>query len=86
MDYPAFWIALICQLIIVWGYFWFYRKEQLGQSFSIEEPYLESDIGIIQRDHKGLFSHFIFILGLLQKKRTHRLSLSDMLYMDLLKC
>jgi alpha-1,3-glucan synthase len=32
MDYPAFWIALICQLIIVWGYFWFYRKEQLGQS------------------------------------------------------
>ena len=30
MASPAFWIALICQLIIVVGYFWFYRKEQLG--------------------------------------------------------
>ncbi|OCB86737.1 modular protein [Sanghuangporus baumii] len=28
---PAFWIALICQLIIVVGYFWFYRKEQLAR-------------------------------------------------------
>ena len=25
-----FWVALICQIIIVIGYFWFYRKEQLG--------------------------------------------------------
>lgn len=31
MALPLFWIALICQLIIVLGYFWFYRKEQLGQ-------------------------------------------------------
>ena len=30
MAAPPFWIALICQLIIVIGYFWFYRKEQLG--------------------------------------------------------
>ncbi|KAI6005611.1 glycoside hydrolase family 13/glycosyltransferase family 5 protein [Pisolithus albus] len=29
MASAAFWIALICQLIIVLGYFWFYRKEQL---------------------------------------------------------
>ena len=27
-----FWIAMICQIVIVIGYFWFYRKEQLGQS------------------------------------------------------
>ena len=27
-----FWVALICQIIIVIGYFWFYRKEQLGES------------------------------------------------------
>ena len=27
----TFWIALTCQLIIVIGYFWFYRKEQLGE-------------------------------------------------------
>ena len=26
-----FWVALICQLVIVIGYFWFYRKEQLGE-------------------------------------------------------
>ncbi|KZT09456.1 glycosyltransferase family 5 protein [Laetiporus sulphureus 93-53] len=31
----VFWIALFCQLIIVVGYFWFYRKEQLGQCFLI---------------------------------------------------
>jgi hypothetical protein len=29
MAFPLFWIALISQLIIVIGYFWFYRKEQL---------------------------------------------------------
>ncbi|KAG8892863.1 Cell wall alpha-1,3-glucan synthase ags1, partial [Tulasnella sp. 417] len=26
-----FWIALTCQLVIVFGYFWFYRKEQLSR-------------------------------------------------------
>ncbi|KAF8334274.1 modular protein with glycoside hydrolase family 13 and glycosyltransferase family 5 domains [Cantharellus anzutake] len=26
-----FWLALICQLVIVVGYFWFYRKEQLAR-------------------------------------------------------
>ena len=29
MASPVFWIALICQIVIVVGYFWFYRKEQL---------------------------------------------------------
>ncbi|KAF9454524.1 glycosyltransferase family 5 protein [Macrolepiota fuliginosa MF-IS2] len=29
MASAPFWVALICQLIIVFGYFWFYRKEQL---------------------------------------------------------
>jgi len=33
---PPFWVALTCQLVIVWGYFWFYRKEQLGLLFSFE--------------------------------------------------
>jgi len=32
MASAPFWIALACQLIIVVGYFWFYRKEQLGKS------------------------------------------------------
>ena len=30
MANAPFWLALICQLVIVIGYFWFYRKEQLG--------------------------------------------------------
>jgi len=32
MASAPFWIALICQIVIVLGYFWFYRKEQLGKS------------------------------------------------------
>ncbi|KAH9484208.1 Cell wall alpha-1,3-glucan synthase mok13 [Psilocybe cubensis] len=31
MALPLFWIALVCQLVIVLGYFWFYRKEQLAR-------------------------------------------------------
>ena len=30
MASAPFWVAMICQIIIVIGYFWFYRKEQLG--------------------------------------------------------
>lgn len=30
MASAPFWIALVCQIVIVLGYFWFYRKEQLG--------------------------------------------------------
>jgi len=25
-----FWVALVCQIVVVVGYFWYYRKEQLG--------------------------------------------------------
>ena len=25
-----FWVALVCQILVVVGYFWYYRKEQLG--------------------------------------------------------
>ncbi|TFY76274.1 hypothetical protein EWM64_g7737 [Hericium alpestre] len=31
MASAPFWIALVCQLVIVFGYFWFYRKEQLSR-------------------------------------------------------
>ena len=31
MASAPFWIAMICQIVIVIGYFWFYRKEQLGE-------------------------------------------------------
>jgi alpha-1,3-glucan synthase len=37
MASPAFWVALVCQLIIVFGYFWFYRKEQLC-TFLLSHP------------------------------------------------
>jgi hypothetical protein len=40
MASPTFWVALICQLIIVIGYFWFYRKEQLGMSTSLLATFL----------------------------------------------
>ena len=26
----VFWVALVCQIVVVVGYFWYYRKEQLG--------------------------------------------------------
>jgi hypothetical protein len=28
---PMFWVCLISQLVIVVGYFWFYRREELGK-------------------------------------------------------
>ncbi|KAG2142801.1 uncharacterized protein EDB93DRAFT_1157751 [Suillus bovinus] len=31
MASAPFWMALVCQIIIVLGYFWFYRKEQLDR-------------------------------------------------------
>ncbi|KAG2368619.1 glycoside hydrolase family 13/glycosyltransferase family 5 protein [Suillus spraguei] len=31
MASAPFWIALLCQIVIVLGYFWFYRKEQLAR-------------------------------------------------------
>jgi hypothetical protein len=33
MASAPFWIAMICQIIIVVGYLWFYRKEQLGEFY-----------------------------------------------------
>lgn len=38
MAEPSFWIALTCQLFIVVGYFWFYRKEQLGMFINCFSP------------------------------------------------
>lgn len=34
MASGSFWIAMLCQIIIVVGYFWFYRKEQLGEGYA----------------------------------------------------
>jgi len=31
MASAPFWVAMICQIVIVIGYFWFYRKEQLSR-------------------------------------------------------
>ncbi|KAI0035090.1 glycoside hydrolase family 13 and glycosyltransferase family 5 protein [Vararia minispora EC-137] len=40
MASALFWIALMCQLIIVLGYFWFYRKEQLDHSLGFAGQYV----------------------------------------------
>jgi alpha-1,3-glucan synthase len=40
MASAPFWIALTSQLIIVIGYFWFYRKEQLGKLIALSPPSL----------------------------------------------
>lgn len=41
VAYPFFWVALICQLIVVFGYFWFYRKEQLSEFHRASQPFNE---------------------------------------------
>lgn len=47
-----FWIALICQIVIVIGYFWFYRKEQLGMFTLFPNfPTSFTDFLLSQRDH-----------------------------------
>lgn len=52
MANAPFWIALICQLIIVVGYFWFYRKEQLGAFISDYHPIATIDENVSpQPDH-----------------------------------
>ncbi|TFK29967.1 alpha-1,3-glucan synthase [Coprinopsis marcescibilis] len=42
ISYPLFWVALACQITVVVGYFWFYRKEQLiSSSYTlIPKPYI----------------------------------------------
>lgn len=60
MASAPFWIAMICQIIIVIGYFWFYRKEQLGTSLSNRRVYL-SLIVRLQPDH----DHDLAVNGLL---------------------
>jgi len=30
-----FWLALVCQIAVVVGYFWYYRKEQLGTRYFV---------------------------------------------------
>lgn len=40
MALPLFWLALISQLAIVLGYFWFYRKEQLSKYSALNHSFL----------------------------------------------
>ncbi|CDO74608.1 Glycoside Hydrolase Family 13 / Glycosyltransferase Family 5 protein [Trametes cinnabarina] len=68
-----FWVALICQIIIVIGYFWFYRKEQLGEhrleSAQVETKMTDASFAFLQlvHDHDcidlahalGRFHHYL---------------------------
>lgn len=47
MASGPFWIAMICQIIIVVGYLWFYRKEQLGECLQTLDWY-HSDWSVVQ--------------------------------------
>jgi alpha-1,3-glucan synthase len=60
MAAAPFWIALICQLIIVVGYFWFYRKEQLGTLVNDFSPVATANEGIVSQPDHDLRS-FIYV-------------------------
>lgn len=51
MVEPLFWVCLICQLIIVAGYFWFYRREELGKLAWNSLTLLKLLNSPLQRDH-----------------------------------
>lgn len=57
MALPLFWIALICQLVIVLGYFWFYRKEQLGLYLVLTRPTRYADFPSQHGHNGGLSCH-----------------------------
>ena len=61
-----FWIALICQIIIVIGYFWFYRKEQLGtwRRFLPSTSTLMLTLIFSQRGHDYDTSHELIDISL----------------------
>jgi hypothetical protein len=75
MAEPMFWIALVCQLIIVIGYFWFYRKEQLCESLNCTRCDPFTDMLLIQPAHKSQTSNSLFYTPFMDFVRT--------LYMDL---
>ena len=56
-----FWVALVCQIVIVVGYFWYYRKEQLGMWYFVASitTTVISDLGgcVLQRAHKCAIPH-----------------------------
>lgn len=58
MASAPFWIALICQIIIVIGYFWFYRKEQLCTLPLHTTQFLSPMLTALfsQRDHNWLLT------------------------------
>jgi len=76
MAKAPFWIALICQLIIVWGYFWFYRKEQLGTYIGSFDPItaVNENPASQQRDHD--LRPLIYLTRLEQHRSTFRLFLA----------
>lgn len=73
MASAPFWVALVSQLVIVVGYFWFYRKEQLGElilllcaitcidSFCRSTPVMARSLLHLPRTYRVLFlDHGLF--------------------------
>lgn len=63
MANAPFWLALVCQIIIVIGYFWFYRKEQLGTSHVSESPHTLLTSARLQPDHDQELAHYTIFLN-----------------------
>lgn len=61
MAEPVFWIALICQLIVVLGYFWFYRKEQLCMCLLTSCWIVSLTHRLPQLDHDHDTLHYLFM-------------------------
>ena len=91
MASAPFWVAMICQIIIVVGYFWFYRKEQLGTqlSFAYEtiDTYPFCSTPMITTPHHAINQHYIsldytlsFRAFLISICRERTVTIKDSLY------
>lgn len=59
MASGPFWIAMICQIIIVVGYLWFYRKEQLGECLQTFDRYHSEWSAVQLVPSSCLFGYFL---------------------------
>jgi hypothetical protein len=68
MASGPFWIAMICQIIIVVGYLWFYRKEQLGECLQTLNQH-HSDRSVAQLVPNSSLLHY-FLAWTFCERRT----------------
>ena len=86
MASAPFWIALICQLIIVLGYFWFYRKEQLGKATWIVPLPYKWLIRVSQHDRSRDLMHINRTFTTGHTRQTNKLSWTWLLFLLKNRC